>query len=325
MVNEFSYKSTIAGHIRGFIAEKKALGYKYFNESKWMKKFDDYWLRSGYAETGLTYENLSGWVRKRDCEGAKCLATRISVIRQFSIYLNGLGIPSYCPPIEVRYPKPMIHLLSKGEIRELFYQIDQYRPGKENDANKRMGKEYPVLFRLIYLSGLRISEACRLAVSDVDLERGIIDIRNGKGNRDRRIYLSEDMRLLCHGYFHFVCRRLAGTPVWFFPGLDPQQPVSDGTVRQRFDACWSKTSFADSCDRKPTVHGLRHAYVVTRINRWIEQAVDFEHMRPYLSQFLGHKDFNGTYYYYHYSEETAQTIRKKDTVAPRVIPEVMRR
>ena len=48
-------------------------------------------------------------------------------------------------------------------------------------------------------------------------------------------------------------------------------------------------------------------------------------MLPYLSHFLGHKGFRDTFYYYHYVEETARTIRKKDTVTSRVIPEVMRR
>lgn len=325
MSKEFVYESAIARHIKGFTEEKKALGYKYFNESKWMKKFDDYWLGHGYGETGLTAENLSGWVRKRSCEGAKCLATRISVVRQFSIYLNGPGIPGYCPSIEVRYPKPLIHLLTRAEVRELFDRIDAYKPKKGNDASKRMGNEYPVLFRLIYLNGLRISEACGLSASAVDLEHGTITIPDGKGNKGRLIYLSEDMKLLCLAYFSYVCSKPGKMPAWFFPGSDPQSPISEGTVRKRFDACWMETSFADCCDRKPTVHGLRHAYVVTRINLRMEQGLDFEHMLPYLSKFLGHRDFNDTHYYYHYAEEAARIIRKKDTVISRVIPEVMRR
>ena len=92
-----------------------------------------------------------------------------------------------------------------------------------------------------------------------------------------------------------------------------------------FRRCWLNTSFASGCDRNPTTHCLRHAYVVNRINLWREQGLDFEHMLPYLSRFLGHKSFNDTYYYYHYVEEAAQTIRKRDSVIGRVIPEVMRR
>lgn len=325
MSREFRFNSAIADKISGFLEEKKSMGYKYLNESKWMEKFDLYWSENNYNDTGLTLENLSGWLEKRECEGAKCLASRKSVIRQFSLYLNGIGIQSYFPPLEVRYSKPVIHVLLSDEISALFREIDSYSPQNGSTHTKRMANEYPVLFRLIYLLGLRASEACTLAVRDIDWENGKISILNGKGRRDRLVYLSDDMRALCRNYFCFLCNELGKTPEWFFPGLDPVNPISYVSANKIFHRCWSKTSFAESCDRTPTIHCLRHTYVVDRINRWREQDIDFDMMLPYLSQFLGHKDFSNTYYYYHYVEESARTIRQKDTVISRVIPEVMRR
>lgn len=176
MSKAVKYKSTIAGWIAGFIDEKKSLGYKYYNESKWMKQFDTYWAGQGYEETGLTPENLSVWVKKRDTEGEKCLAARISIIRQFPMYLNCLGISSYCPPIEVRPSKPVIHLPVGDEIAALFAEIDRYTPGKGNADVRRMSNEYPVLFRLVYLNGLRASEARLLSIDDVDLYDGTVTL-----------------------------------------------------------------------------------------------------------------------------------------------------
>lgn len=323
MNKAIKYKSTIARWITGFIDEKKALGYKYYSESKWMRQFDAYWIDHDYEETGLTPENLSGWVKKRDTEGEKCLAARISVIRQFSIYLNGLGISSYYPPIEVRPPKPVIHLPADDEIAELFVEIDHYTPGKGNADVRRMSNEYPVLFRMIYLNGLRASEARLLSMDDVDLYAGTIAILDGKRKRDRIVYLSDDLTKLCREYISYLTEELGRKPSWIFPGINPDKPVSYGSISSMFRRCWMNTSFASGCDRNPTTHCLRHAYVVKRINLWREQGLDFEHMLPYLSRFLGHKSFNDTYYYYHYVEEAAQTIRKRDTVTGRVIPEVM--
>lgn len=325
MSKAIKYKSTIAGWITGFIDEKKSLGYKYHNESKWMKQFDAYWTDQGYEETGLTPENLSGWVKKRDTEGEKCLTARISIIRQFSMYLNSLGISSYCPPIEVRPSKPVIHLPVGDEIAELFIEIDRYTPGKGNADVRRMSNEYPVLFRLVYLNGLRASEARLLSMDDVDLYDGTVMILDGKGNRDRIIYLSDDMVKLCREYISYLIGELAREPAWLFPGIDPDKPMSYESISSMFRRCWRNTSFSSGCDRNPTTHCLRHAYVVNRINLWREQGLDFEHMLPYLSRFLGHKSFNDTYYYYHYVEDAAQTIRKRDSVIDRVIPEVMRR
>lgn len=325
MSKAIEYKSTIARWITGFVEEKKSLGYKYYNESKWMRRFDAYWMEHGYEETGLTCENLSGWVKKRETEGEKCLATRISVIREFSVYLNGLGISSYYPPIEVHPPKPVIHLPVLDEIAELFAEIDRYTPGKGNADVRRMSNEYPVLFRLIYLNGLRASEARLLSMDDVDLHAGTIMILDGKGNRDRIVCLSDDLVKLCREYISYLTEELGRKQVWLFPGVNPDKPMSYESISSMFRRCWHNTSFASGCDRNPTTHCLRHAYVVNRINLWREQGLDFEHMLPYLSRFLGHKSFNDTYYYYHYAYEAAQTIRKRDTVISRVIPEVMRR
>lgn len=326
MAEEITYSSSIAEWITGFVREKKSLGYSYYNESKWMRLFDSYWIAHGYDnKIGLTPETLSDWVIKRKTEGEKCLATRVSVIRQFAKYLNGLGIPGYCPPIKVHYQKAVIHLPAPDEISEFFEKVDSYSPGKGSTDIRRIGNEYPVLFRLIYLNGLRASEACFLAQDNIDLDTGIVSILDGKGNRDRLVYLSDDMVDLCRNYTGYIKETINRKPIWFFPGLNPDDPISYGSVSAMFRRCWQETSFAPGCDRNPTTHCLRHAYVVNRINLWREQGMDFEHMIPYLSRFLGHKSFDETYYYYHYAEETARTIRNKDTIIDRVIPEVMRR
>lgn len=325
MTKNFIFKSAIASYMEGFLEEKHLQGYKYFNETKWLKKLDEYWIAHGYGKTGLTVQNTDQWRQKRDCEGAKCQATRITVIRQFSIYLNGLGIPSYVPPVDVRYTKPLIHVLCDEEISALFREIDRYYPQKGSTDTRRMSAMYPVLFRFIYCCGLRISEACSLSVSNIDLASGIVIILDGKGSKDRLLHLSGDLKQLCTWYFECLCNDLGKKPVWFFPGIDEDKPISDGTVRNRFDACWNQTAYAARCSRKPTVHSLRHAYVVKRLNLWMQQGLDLEHMVPYLSRFLGHKSFDESLYYYHFVEEAAQIIRQKDRTIDRVIPEVRRR
>ena len=325
MVEDFRYESCISEWISGFIHEKTSLGYKYYNEAKWMRLFDRYWIEHGYGKEGLTLENIAGWLKKRDSEGAKCQAARVSVIRQYSIYLIGLGIESYFPPLNIRYPKAVIHLPTDEEIAALFGEIDAYTPQKGSRDTRRVANEYPFLFRLIYLNGMRAGEPCRVLLENVDFDEGIILIMDGKGNRDRRIHLSEDMAELCREYHSYLQESLGYEPKWLFPGINPDKPLSYGSVSVMFRRCWQKTAFAEHCDKNPTTHCLRHAYVVKRIDLWRKQGLDFEHMLPYLSKFLGHKDFDESYYYYHFAEESARTIREKDTVISRVIPEVMRR
>lgn len=321
------YTSPIGHHIQGFLAEKRSLGYKYDHEANILRIFDEYWINHGYGDTGLTMENLADWLQMKESEGTARLTERITVIRQFAVYLNGLCVQSYIPPIETKYEVPVRIPLTKSELREFFSQVDAYSPAKHGGAksSRRMAKEYPVLFRMIYLNGMRISEAIGLPVSRIDLEDGIITIIDGKGNKDRLIYMAEDFTELCRDYIEFLRNDLGTDPTWLFPGHDPEKHIYIASVEYRFNRFWEKTPYAANRAVKPTVHDLRHTFVVDRINLWLEQGIDFAHMLPYLSKFLGHKSFDETFYYYHYAQEAADIIRKMDSVTEKVIPEVMRR
>lgn len=325
MPNEPAYKSTLAKEIADFISEKHALGFKYTEEAGIMRRFDEYWSAHGYEKAGLSVDNLADWCLVGDSEGAGSFRERVSVVRQFSKYLNGIGIVSYTLPIKVKYSAPLPHLFTKSEVKELFLQIDSYKATTYAFTSRRIANEYPVLFRFIYLNGLRISEACKLAASQIDFERGIVTILDAKGNKDRLIYLSEDMKNLCTEYRRNLCKVTGSEPKWFFPGRKIDDPIGISTVDNNFNIFWGKTSFAASCSIKPTVHDLRHTYVVERINGWMEQGLNFNSMLPYLCKFLGHKTFNETYYYYHYAEDAAKTIHRMDKTIGKVIPEVMRR
>lgn len=322
MDSEYSYKSVLGPHIRNFIKEKRAVGYRYQSQAYLLGNFDAYWAGHAYTFIGMTPESLDDWTKKRDCESREYLHNRISAVREFSRYLNGLGISSYIPPLNIRRSRPLVHVLCDEEAADLFDKIDSYTPARKNRAQVRMSHEYPVLFRLIYCCGLRRAEACGLSVEQVDLTRGTITILNAKGNKDRLVYLSEDMNRLCTEYLGMM-RQDYGTEIkWFFPGLDMEKPVAAAAAGRAFNTFWKKTRFAASTDKDPTVHSLRHTYVVKRVNLWMKQGLDMNVMMPYLSRYLGHKGIDETYYYYHYVQEAAQVIREKDTLAKKVIPEV---
>ncbi|MBR0079627.1 MAG: tyrosine-type recombinase/integrase [Synergistaceae bacterium] len=325
MHNNYTYTSSLSNHISNFIAEKQSLGYKYQNEAYWMKNFDDYWRNFGYNEVGLTPENISEWLIQRENESSKTLSTRLCVIREFSKYLNGLGIQSYIPNYSVKLKQPFKHKFTQSEISDLFAQIDNFYVDSVSTYTKRMADEYPIIFRLIYLHGLRISEACYLRAHNVDLKTGIITIQDGKGHIDRLVYMAEDMHKLCCSYFAYVSKLIGDRPFYFFPGKNIKKSISRNSVNRTFNICWRRTSYADKCDIKPTVHDLRHAFIMNRINIWLKRGLNFAQMLPYLSKFLGHKSFVGTYYYCHYAEEAARIIQERDSVIHRVIPKVKRR
>ncbi len=326
MAKEIQYKSTLAPFIKGLVDEKRASGYKYTSQAVLLQYFDDYWLKQGYQDTYLTIENLEDWLQQRENEGTGNLRNRICVVIELAKYLNGLGHKSYVPVVEASYEVPVRHIFTKAELKELFSQIDSYQPKGNVDKNFfRMANEYSVLFRVLYHEGTRIEETCSLAMAQVDLEKGIFTILDGKGDKDRMVYLSEDLNALCKDYVGYLARVLGEEPKWLFPGKHPEEHIGVSTVNAMFNACWKKTSFAAACNKKPTVHDLRHTYATDRINKWAEQSLSFEEMLPYLCKHLGHKSFRETNYYFHAVEDTYKSIHEKDKTSSDVVPGVRRR
>ena len=83
------------------------------------------------------------------------------------------------------------------------------------------------------------------------------------------------------------------------------------------------TPYSGNSVHTPTVHSLRHTFVVNRINTWIQEGKDLSHMMPYLSKYLGHRTAEETHYYYHLAAAATEIIRAHDIQSQRVIPEVI--
>ena len=120
----------------------------------------------------------------------------------------------------------------------------------------------------------------------MDLENGVLSIFGSKGRKDRLVYLPEDS----------IPSEFKGIE-WAFPGANPEKPVSCSGVESCFRRHWAMVA-AQTLDKHPTPHCLRHAFVVERFNEWLAHGIDTNKMLPYLSRYLGHKSTGETYYYY---------------------------
>ncbi len=321
----YPYQSVLAPYIRDFIAEKRSLGYIYNVKGYQLYRFDQYWIKNLYNDIRLTPERLERWMCALPGESKSSQSSRIGAVKDLTVYLNTLGIKSHVPLISIGHDHRQIHLLDQTEIKELFSVIDNYVPHSINISDYRMADEYPIMFRLYYCCGMRNSEVCSLKTTDIDLENGLITVYNGKNNKDRLIYLPNDLCTLIDEYFQALKRTLGYEPYWFFPGRYPDKHVTNTTIDRKFREFWHMTPSSNSCDKDPTPHSLRHAFVVDRINRWILKGIDINVMFIYLSKYLGHKDPDESFYYYHLAKEAFRIIRQKDTLARDVIPEVRRR
>lgn len=135
--------------------------------------------------------------------------------------------------------------------------------------------------------------------------------------------MSADLTSLCRYYFQLLLDSYHIRSDWFFPGRKPSNMLTVATLDQKFNAIWKMTIYSSS-EHKPTVHSLRHSFVVKRMNLWMENGVDLRSRMPYLSKYLGHTSVDDTFYYYHQVDSAFKLIKEKDTSSAVIIPEVGR-
>jgi integrase/recombinase XerD len=123
------------------------------------------------------------------------------------------------------------------------------------------GPKYKAAFGAAYGAGLRVSEVVALKVSDVDSERMLLRIEQGKGRKDRFAMLSPQLLALLRDWW-----RIARPQVWLFPGRDRINPL---TTRQFNRAVHAAAHMAEIAKRV-TPHTLRHSFAT----HLLEQNID---------------------------------------------------
>jgi integrase len=313
------YYSALGQSIRGLIEQKQACGYIYEYEAYILEDFDRFCVEHHNSPT-ITRDLLMQWAIQRPTEGKNYRNQRVSFVRQLALYMRSLGLEAYVAGHFASDTTPLPHILSLEELQSFLAAVDANRPLQP--MYYRLAPTYQVLFRLFYCCGLRLSEGCFLGRSSVDLNSGTIRILQSKGNKDRLVFLAEDVCAMCRRYEAFMQRTVPDRE-WFFPGRKPDQPLQKTSVDKKFTELWNRTPFAAKVDKKPTVQSLRHTFVVNKMNEWMNAEVDTEVMMPYLSRYLGHSSIAETQYYFHTIEQAFPTVRHHDHTSQTVIPEVV--
>jgi integrase/recombinase XerD len=319
-MKNYEYYSKLAPYISGLIKQKRANGYIYEYEAYILKFFDRFCIEKGYDHGYLTRDLVMAWAVQRPTESKNYRNQRVSFIRQLALYMISLNLDAYIPRAFGSNAISVPHILSLDEIQAFYKAVDSYLPWQS--TFRRFSLSYSVLFRLFYCCGLRLSEGCYLKRTAVNLKNGCLSIFHSKGNKDRVVFMSDDMLQMCKKYDSLM-QKCVPDREWFFPGRDTSKPFSKTGIDKKFSYFWNITSYAGKVDKKPTIHSLRHTYVVTKMNDWMNEGKNFKAMMPYLSRYLGHTSVDETQYYYHQVVSAFEIVRKRDIIADMVIPEVV--
>lgn len=152
--------------------------------------------------------------------------------------------------------------------------------------------KYRTMATLLYGAGLRVSEACRLQVGDIDSARRVICVRDGKGGKDRNVMLSDSLLSALRAYWAAVRPPLP----YLFPGRDGVSP-SCPEMAQRVIKCAAQEVGLGHV----TPHVLRHCFAT----HLLEQGVDLRTIQV----MLGHARIETTARYLHMSTRHIGRVR----------------
>jgi site-specific recombinase XerD len=148
-----------------------------------------------------------------------------------------------------------------------------------------------------YGAGLRASEVTHLKIADIDSDRMIIRIQQGKGRCDRYAMLSPSLLELLRSWWrqaHAEGKMLPGG--WVFPGQNPLKPLS---TRQLNRVCKSAAAAAE-LEKRISMHTLRHSFAT----HLLEQKVDIR----IIQVLLGHQKLENTARYSHVATRTLSEV-----------------
>ncbi len=164
-------------------------------------------------------------------------------------------------------------------------------------------------------------QARKLKIKNIDFEKKTALIIGSKRDKDRLIYIAEDVCEMCQQMLDRLQQKYNFYSEYLFSSSNPDIPLEVASINTKFKEFWKKTSGA--CDsRYPTVHSLRYSFVVKRMNLWMEEGKNLTAMMLYLSKYLGHESVENTYYYYYQIESAFKIVRQKDLLSDSIIPEV---
>lgn len=187
-------------------------------------------------------------------------------------------------------PKTLPVVLSKEEVLRLFAAMPNLN--------------YRLVLMTAYSAGLRVSEVTRLRAGDIDCERRLIRVQQGKGRKDRYVMLSSTLLEVLGGW-----TQVAEPDAWLFPGSRAGQYISRRTLSR---ACKAAAEAA-GIRKRVSMHTLRHCFAT----HLLESGANIRTIQ----MLLGHAKLQTTAIYTHVSEDTIRSTPSPLDLLVRELPQ----
>ncbi|MDQ2739719.1 MAG: tyrosine-type recombinase/integrase, partial [Actinomycetota bacterium] len=302
-------EATLAGLVAELVAVRHAGGYRFKVPERVLRQFADHCEREGYPDGSITKEALEGFLYGSHLRASTVRRNELA-LRQLAVHAQTVGWPAYLPAaatrVRVRHQVP--YVFTDDEVRRLFTAIDSQ--AMSCFTNKALVD--PVLFRVLYGAGLRVSEALNLTLPDADTNAGTLKIRDSKNGAGRTIPITGRLTATLGAYMA-AAHPAAECGDHVFYSQAPGAPINQATVYMRFRGYLADAGIPHFTGG-PHPHSLRHGFAVANLRRWAADNADLAVMLPYLACYLGHADLRGTQYYLRLTADAYPEVMAKAQV-----------
>lgn len=272
--------TALASVLDDYLALRRAVGFKVEHLHQELPKFVAFC--DGEGSDTITVDLALRWAGQR-----ANAPQRLGAVRVFARYAQALDPATEVPPPELlpqRSRRRVPRLLDDDEVKTIMA------------ACRRLGSEHraattETVVGLLWSTGMRVAEALRLGLTDIDLDQGLVVVERSKGHKSRLVPICESTTEALAAY-RDRRRRRAGTT--FFVG-DRGGPVHYTALRSAFTEAVSSTDTI--WHPPPRLGDFRHGFAVRTLLGWYRAGEDVQAMLPRLSTYLGHVEPASTYWY----------------------------
>ena len=280
--------------IQDYLALRRNLGFKLRDAGMVLAKFASF-MEQRNAQC-ITTQLALEWAQQPSNAQPALWAQRLSYVRCFARHHIGSDPKTEMPRhglLPFRPERAHPYLYSNEEVQRLLEAALQLSPGMEL---RRW--TFHVLLGLLSVTGLRVGEALRLRLDDVDLANGVLTVRGTKFGKSRLVPIHASTQDVLASYQRRRVHLLDSCDAAHFFVTRTGHQLDGGDVRRTFYRLSRQVGLRGMNDSHgPRLHDFRHRFAVETLLGWYRSGEDVERRLPVLSTYLGHVHVSDTYWY----------------------------
>jgi len=287
----------MARDAKDFLNFRRAMGVQYRRGEFVLNGFVRFIAEQWGEQTVALDEAVRRWSSRIAGRKAVTVGLEFGVVRQLCLYRRRNDPSGYVPEHALAPVKESLflpYIFSQEEVHRLLHAAS------EHHGRWIWAPMFRALMLVLYCTGLRLGEAVRLRMEEVDLCRNVFLVSHSKG-RSRIVAFRPDLASELHQYLEARRQVLRNhcieDPQALFIRLDGT-PLTVKSASEAIRRLLRQLSIKPPAGRiGPRPYEMRHAFAVHRLTAWASAGADVHAKLPWLSAYLGHQDVLGTEVY----------------------------